>query len=104
MNIPSFPAAELLLFWGGVQQGFNGFENNPEEYADSLTAPALFISGSEDHRAPPDDARRVFSKMQGKSVFLEIDGMGHELLANHDQEQWSTHVLPFIQQCLREQP
>src|SRR5258708_7520419 len=28
-NIPSFPLADLLVFWGGVQEGFNGFQYRP---------------------------------------------------------------------------
>lgn len=28
-RLPDFPAAELLVFWGGLQHGFNGFAYNP---------------------------------------------------------------------------
>jgi pimeloyl-ACP methyl ester carboxylesterase len=101
MHVPSWPSAELLVFWGGVQMGFNGFANNPEDFAASLSAPALFVSGSEDTRAPADGARRVFENTKGKSIFLEIDGMGHNLLADYDEEQWKNTVLPFIEQCLK---
>src|ERR1043165_2365372 len=30
MGVPSFPMASVLLFWGGVQTGFNPFSHNPE--------------------------------------------------------------------------
>ncbi|MBI5395241.1 MAG: alpha/beta fold hydrolase, partial [Verrucomicrobia bacterium] len=29
MGVPSFPSAELLVFWGGEQLGFNAFRHNP---------------------------------------------------------------------------
>lgn len=33
MNAPTFPMAGILLFWGGIQNGFWGFNHNPTEYA-----------------------------------------------------------------------
>jgi hypothetical protein len=44
-----FPA-ELLVFWGGRQFGFNGFAHNPIRYAQALRCPALFQHGSKDNR------------------------------------------------------
>ncbi|NOK62221.1 MAG: alpha/beta fold hydrolase [Chloroflexi bacterium AL-W] len=32
-GVPVFPATELLLFWGSVQMGYNGFRHNPVGYA-----------------------------------------------------------------------
>jgi hypothetical protein len=28
-GVPSFPLADLLVFWGGAQEGFNGFRYRP---------------------------------------------------------------------------
>jgi uncharacterized protein len=33
LHIPPFPLAELIIFWGGVQHGFNAFAHNPVTYA-----------------------------------------------------------------------
>jgi hypothetical protein len=52
MNVPSFPAAQLLVFWGGVQAGFNGFSHRPAEYAKSVSCPVLFLHGEDDTSAP----------------------------------------------------
>ena len=46
MHVPSFPGAELLVFWGGRQAGFDGFSLNPVEYATSIRCPTLFLHGS----------------------------------------------------------
>ena len=50
MKLPSFPLAHLLVFWGGVQQGFNGFGHNPAEYARSVHCPVLLMHGDSDAR------------------------------------------------------
>jgi uncharacterized protein len=65
MGLPTFPIAQLLLFWGGVQQGFNAFTHNPVEYARSVTCPALVLDGENDPWVKPVEARRVASAMRG---------------------------------------
>ena len=39
LDVPSFPMAGLLVFWGGVQNNFNAFRHNPSEYAKAITCP-----------------------------------------------------------------
>ncbi|NJR40440.1 MAG: hypothetical protein HC781_18420 [Leptolyngbyaceae cyanobacterium CSU_1_4] len=41
MGIPSFPSAELIVFWGGVQLGIDGFNHNPVDYARSIDCPRI---------------------------------------------------------------
>jgi len=43
LNVPSFPLAGLLVFWGGVQNGFWGFSFKPVEYAKSVKCPVLLL-------------------------------------------------------------
>jgi uncharacterized protein len=47
-NIPLFPTTELLVFWGGVQHGFNGFLHNPVTYANKVNCPTLLLHGKKD--------------------------------------------------------
>lgn len=46
MGFPPFPAAELLMFWGGVQHGLNAFAHNPVEYAQAITVPTVLMRGA----------------------------------------------------------
>src|SRR5436190_1124861 len=48
MGLPAFPAAQALVFWGGVQHGFNAFRLNPVEYARQVRCPSLVIAGRSD--------------------------------------------------------
>ena len=50
MGLPGSPFAELLLFWGGVQNGFDGFAHNPVDYARAVKQPALILHGEKDER------------------------------------------------------
>ena len=63
MNVPSFPSAQLLVFWGGRQWGFNGFRHNPVDDAAALHCPALFMHGFDDPRATCAEGRRVFDAL-----------------------------------------
>jgi uncharacterized protein len=66
MGVPSFPSAELLICWGGVQNGFNGFKHNPVDYAASVRCPILFLHGTADPRDRVEEARRVFRSAPGR--------------------------------------
>jgi alpha-beta hydrolase superfamily lysophospholipase len=39
MNAPAFPMAGLLVFWGGLQNGFWAFGHNPVAYASNIKCP-----------------------------------------------------------------
>ncbi|MEL7316305.1 MAG: hypothetical protein AAFN08_15385 [Cyanobacteria bacterium J06559_3] len=39
MSLPSFPRAELIVLWGGWQQGINRFTHNPVAYAAATDSP-----------------------------------------------------------------
>lgn len=66
MGLPAFPFAELLVFWGGLQHGFNGFAHRPVEYARSVRCPALALDGERDLWVMPNEACRVAAAMNGE--------------------------------------
>jgi uncharacterized protein len=43
MNVPPFPMAGLLVFWGGAQHGFWAFGHNPTDYAKRINCPTLIL-------------------------------------------------------------
>jgi pimeloyl-ACP methyl ester carboxylesterase len=52
MGLPATPLAELLLFWGGIQWGFDPFSHKPVDYARSVVCPSLILHGETDARVP----------------------------------------------------
>jgi pimeloyl-ACP methyl ester carboxylesterase len=96
MGIPSFPSAQLLVFWGGIPWGFNGFEHNPVEYAKSLTCPSLFMHGANDLRATIIEGRRVFAAAPGPKEFQEFKSVGHEAYVSMFPDVWTASVAKFM--------
>jgi alpha-beta hydrolase superfamily lysophospholipase len=97
VGLPSFPASELLLFWGSVQHGFNGFAHNPVEYARSVECPALVMHGELDARVTVEEARSIYEQMRGPKEFVLFPAAGHELLAGAAPGLWRERVSRFLE-------
>ncbi len=97
MRVPSFPCAELLVFWGGRQMGFDGFSHNPADYAADVTCPALVMHGKDDPRARLADARQVFDQLGGPRKFREFTATGHEPYVRHHREEWRAAVSGMLE-------
>jgi uncharacterized protein len=96
MGVPSFPAAELLVFWGGVQMGFSGFSHNPEEYAHACDCPALVLHGAEDRHARLEEGEAIYKNLTGTKEMVVFDGAGHTSLHGADPEKWNAAVETFL--------
>jgi uncharacterized protein len=101
MKVPSFPSADLLVFWGGRQFGFNGFKHNPVEYARSVSCPILFMHGSDDPRARIKDARQVFDVVSARKEFKEFPETGHEEYIARFPLEWEETVGRFLTQVMQ---
>jgi alpha-beta hydrolase superfamily lysophospholipase len=96
MGLPAFPAAELLVFWGGTQTGFSGFDHNPVAYARACRCPALVLHGADDRNAKPEDGRAVFDNLAGGKEMVVFEGVGHTSLHDADPARWRTVVGRFV--------
>lgn len=96
MGLPSFPAAQLLVFWGSLQNGSSGFRHNPIEYAASVRCPALVLHGTDDARATIAEGRAVFSQFSGKKWFEAFTDVGHEAYLAAKPEQWKQAITQFL--------
>ena len=103
MHVPSFPSAQLLVFWGGRQWGFNGFEHNPENYARAVQCPALFMHGGDDPRATLGEGRRVFDAVHGSKEFKIFDRTGHESYISTHATEWRATVAEFMRKTENQQ-
>jgi alpha-beta hydrolase superfamily lysophospholipase len=96
MGLPGFPFAQLLVFWGGVQHGFDGFSHNPVEYAASVDCPALLLHGANDARVTPEQVQAVFQALRGPKVFELFAGAGHESYVVRQPERWRAVLADFL--------
>jgi dipeptidyl aminopeptidase/acylaminoacyl peptidase len=96
MGVPSFPAAELLVFWGGVQVGFWGFDHNPVEYARCCDCAALVLHGAEDRNAKLEEGRAIYENLSGRKEMVVFARAGHTSLLAADRGQWTEAVGQFL--------
>lgn len=96
MGVPSFPSAELLLFWGSVRAGIDGFSHDPERYAASVRCPTLVLHGTEDARVRVPEVRRVVDALPAPHELVLLEGVGHEPYLAARPEAWRRAVGAFL--------
>lgn len=96
MGLPASPFAELLLFWGGVQNGFNPFAHNPADYARAVKRPVLMLHGGADTRVPVDQARNVAAALDRNARLIVYDEVPHMPIVEASRDEWSRDVAEFL--------
>jgi hypothetical protein len=99
MGLPTFPATELLLFWGGVQHGYNAFAHNPVDYAHMITCPTLLLRGAEDNRVSDKEVETIYQELQGSKEYITVPHVGHTILLTQTPE-----VQQQVEQFLEQTP
>src|SRR4051794_9547061 len=77
-NVCAAPLARLLMFWGGVQQGYWTFDHNPCEYARAVHQPTLLLSGGRDGWVRPTEIQHVYDNLAGPKRQVVFPDAGHE--------------------------
>ena len=103
-GLPAFPAAQLLVFWGAAQQGFNGFRHNPVEYARQTTCPVLLLHGTKDTRVSSAQIQSIYRNLSGEKHLYFFRGIGHESYASIRPEEWKQCLARFLHGCAPVQP
>lgn len=96
MGVPAFPAAHLLVFWGGIQHGYNGFRHNPVDYARRVHCPVLLLHGSEDRRVTCREVQAVFDALPGEKHMHIFQSLGHEAYAAARPREWADCITTFL--------
>lgn len=96
LNAPTFPMAGLLVFWGGVQNGFWAFGHNPAEYATGIRCPALLIYGARDDKVSKQETRDIFSNLAGPKQLKIYPDAGHENYLLKYKNEWTIDIDAFI--------
>src|SRR5262245_2036922 len=91
-GLPPFPAANLLVFWGGVQQGFDGFGHNPVDYAARVRVPTLVFHGGRDETVSLDEARSIVDGLRGPKRLVVFPGAGHGGFVQRHRRAWREAV------------
>ncbi len=100
MNIPAFPMAGLLVFWGGVQHGFWGFSHKPTEYAKSVQTPTLLLWGGKDDKVSREEIGAVFYNLSSPKRLVVYPRAGHAGYLEGYAAQWKDDVQGFLENGL----
>lgn len=96
MEIPRFPMAGLLVFWGGVQNGFWAFGHNPTTYAENVDCPALLLYGEKDKKVSREEIDEIFTNLSGRKSLKLYPEAGHENYLNQYSEEWRSDIELFL--------
>jgi len=96
LGVPDFFASELFLFWGGIQQGFNGFRHNPADYASDVKCPTLILHGRQDDRVKKPDAETLYTNLKGQKLLVVFKKAGHDLKLRYNRELWIKSIKEFM--------
>lgn len=96
MDVPAFPMAQLLVFWGGVQHRMDGFAHNPVEYAASIGCPALIMHGAHDLRVSVAEVQSIHERLPGDKRLILFAEAGHESYLAVDAALWNSTISEFL--------
>lgn len=96
LNAPAFPMAGLLVFWGGIENGFWAFGHNPVVYAKSIDCPTMLMYRSKDPKVSKEETDEIFDNIKGKKLLKVYKNAGHEDLLAHDPAKWTADVRAFL--------
>lgn len=97
MGLPSWPLAELLVFWGGRRAGCSGFRLNPAEWAAGVSCPVLLLHGARDPRVTRAQVDRLYKRFPGRRALEIFPDAAHATCLADDPERWREAVRAFLE-------
>jgi uncharacterized protein len=95
-GVPTFPMAGLLVFWGGVENGYWAFDHKPVEYAKSVNCPALLLYGEQDEKVSRKEIDEIYSNLRGEKWLKLYPDAGHENYLHKYHEEWKRDIHEFM--------
>ncbi len=95
-GLPSWPAADLMLFWGGRAWGFDANEHRPVDDAAAVECPTLLLNADADPRVPMSQARRILDAIPAQTELSIFPSTVHAPAARHAPLAWSRALTIFL--------
>ncbi|RSK36284.1 alpha/beta hydrolase [Hymenobacter metallilatus] len=96
MHVPSFPMANLLVFWGGVENNFQAFDLDATRYAARVRTPTLLLWGTADPRVTRQETDAIFAALAGPRQRQDFVGSGHEPYWRRHRALWEQTIRHFL--------
>lgn len=98
MHVPASPLSELLMFWGGTERGFWGFNHKPVGYSAQLTMPVLLNWGAKDGRVQRYETDAIFAQLGTQEKQLVVfEESGHESYCLKEPVKWKATMAAFLE-------
>ena len=97
LRVPSFPLANLLVFWGGLQNGFWAFDLDARAYARRVRTPTLLLYGLTDPRVTRQETDAIYAALAGPKQRRYFAGVGHEPYHSKHRVAWRSTIQRFLQ-------
>jgi alpha-beta hydrolase superfamily lysophospholipase len=101
MGLPTNPTTTFLMFWGGFQQGFWGFDHNPTEYARAVKMPTLMFWGEKDPLVSREEVGSVFANLYCPKRLVFLPQSHHADYLAQNRPEWIAAVKLFLDQKLK---
>lgn len=98
MDAPTFPMAGLLVFWGGIENGFWAFNHNPTEYAKKINCPTLLLHGAKDEKVSIEEIQSIYNNLEGIKKLQIYEEAGHENYLLKYKTEWTEDVKDFLEE------
>lgn len=96
VGAPSFPMAALMVFWGGVENGFWAFSHNPVEYAKRIKCPTLLLYGECDDRVSRGEIDAIYNNIAGPKWLRTFAKAGHDNYLVSAKNEWQGALSGFL--------
>lgn len=96
-HIPQFPMAHLMLFWGGVENGFWAFGHRPVDYATHVKCPILLQYGAKDDRVAGWETDSIYAHLQCTKQLIVYSMAGHDDMPALYHDEWAKNVTSFLE-------
>lgn len=100
MHVPSFPMANLLVFWGGVANNFQAFDLDATRYAARTSTPTLLLWGAADPRVTRPETDAILAALRGPKQRQDFPGSGHEPYWWKNKALWEQTTAQFLQSAI----
>jgi pimeloyl-ACP methyl ester carboxylesterase len=96
MHVPPFPMANLLVFWGGLENNFWAFDLDAADYAARIPTPTLLLWGTADPRVTRHETDAIYAALNGPKQRQDFPGSGHEPYWWKHKALWERTVSSFL--------
>ena len=97
LELPTAVLADLLLFWGGIQNNMDCTAHNAAKYAAKVKVPTLMIYGQKDPKVSRSEIDHVYQALKGSKQLEVIENAAHDQLMEDDPETWTKVVWAFLE-------